>query len=130
MLRTSLFGVRRPGTSGLHAAVARIGGSGVLILQHQQRRRFFFNSLSKLVNLRKLQDAVDGTTDDAKKVEYIKALVAYSPRTAMQQIERGWESGKLPVSDQVLKEYLKCAAELKKLDSVNVAGLMALVKSR
>ena len=93
-----------------------------------QSRRYFFNSLGKLVNLRKLQDAVDGTTDDAKKLEYIRALVAYSPRTAMQQIERGWESGKLPVNDALLKEYLKCAAELKKLDSVNVAGLMALVQ--
>ena len=93
-----------------------------------QSRRYFFNSLGKLVNLRKLQDAVDGTTDDAKKLEYIRALVAYSPRTAMQQIERGWESGKLPVNDSLLKEYLKCAAELKKLDSVNVAGLMALVQ--
>ena len=44
--------------------------------------------MSRMMSMKKITDAIDGTSDERKKVEYIRALVAYAPRTAMQQIER------------------------------------------
>jgi hypothetical protein len=37
-------------------------------------------------------------------------------------LTRGWENGKLPVNEAFLKEYLKSAAALKKLDTLNITG--------
>lgn len=65
---------------------------------------------------------------DDKGVEaYIHRLGKSSPRDALRAIERGWANGKVPVSDAILHEYLKAAAALNRLDSVDVSGLLALV---
>lgn len=93
-----------------------------------QKRHFIFQSMTNMVNMKKTTDALEGTTDDRKKVAYIRALVSFAPKSAMTQIERGWESGKLPVNEEILREYLKSAAALKKLDSLNITGLMALTQ--
>ena len=39
---------------------------------------------------------------------------------------RGWENGKLPVNEALLREYLKSAAALKKLDTLNITGTKAI----
>ena len=44
--------------------------------------------MSRMMSMKKITDALDGTSDERKKVEYVRALVAYAPKTAMQQIER------------------------------------------
>ena len=59
---------------------------------------------------------------------YIRSTVMLNPRQGLRAIERGWESGKLPFDDVYLKEYFKAAAALKKLDSVDITGLLALLK--
>ena len=93
-----------------------------------QKRYFFFQSFNKLMNLKKLRDGMEGTSDENKKVEYLRALTAYAPRMAMQQIERGWEGGKLPISEPVLREYLKAAAGCKRLDAVNISALLTVMR--
>lgn len=105
MLRTSIYGSRRAGSAG--PSIAHLIGRSSLsrttgpaydtnlrrISWDQQQKRSFFSSLlgqsmSRMMSMKKITDAIDGTSDERKKVEYIRALVAYAPRTAMQQIER------------------------------------------
>ena len=95
-----------------------------------QKRHFIFQSMQNMANMKKITEAMEGTTDDRKKVAYVRALVSYAPKQAMAQIERGWENGKLPVNEEVLREYLKAAAALKKLDSLNITGLMTLMQKQ
>ena len=69
----------------------------------QQQKRTFFSSflgqsMSRMMSMKKITDALDGTSDERKKVEYIRALVAYAPKTAMQQIERYQSPPHYPLS--------------------------------
>ena len=41
-------------------------------------------------------------------------------------VYRGWENGTLPVNEALLREYLKSAAALKKLDTLNITGTKAI----
>lgn len=70
---------------------------------------------------------IDGTSDEKKLGDYIRILAQNSPKDAITQIERGWETGKLPVSELIVREYFKAAATLKKLDSVNISGILGLM---
>jgi hypothetical protein len=64
-------------------------------------------------------------SDEMKTIQHIRSL---KPGEAIQQIERGWKSGAFPASEAVVKEYLKSAAALKKLDSLNVINLLNLIQ--
>lgn len=76
----------------------------------------------------RLREAIDGTADKKELGDYIRALAINSPRDAITQIERGWENGKLPVSEEIIREYLKSAAQLKVLDTVNLSAILALMQ--
>jgi ATP-dependent metalloprotease len=112
---------------GLRRPISPIGAISPINIQ---RRHFIFQSMQNMANMKKITEAMEGTTDDRKKAAYVRALAAYAPKQAMTQIERGWESGKLPVNEEILREYLKSAAALKKLDSLNITGLMTLVQKQ
>ena len=74
-----------------------------------------------------MRAVMDGTTDERKLLEYIRALTLASPRDAIVTIERGWENGKLPINEAILKEYFKAAASLRKIDTINITGLLAML---
>merc|ERR1711871_707949 len=59
--------------------------------------------------------------------EYIRTMNAISPRETVQMIESGWQSKKVPMSEQVMREYFKAVGALGKFDSVNINGLLAMV---
>ncbi len=48
-------------------------------------------------------------------------------REVIQTMEKGWNTGKIPVNEAFLKEYIKAAAQLKKLDSINITSLLAVL---
>lgn len=87
-----------------------------------QQHRTFFSSLQGLANAKDKDVMI---SDERKTVEYIRSL---KPGEAIQQIERGWKSGTFPASEAVVKEYLKSAASLNKLDSLNVISLLQLIQ--
>jgi hypothetical protein len=72
-------------------------------------------------------DSIIGTSDPHKMALYFRNLGQISPNEAINQIHKGWESGKLPVNEEILKEYLKAAAATNKLDKMNVTGLLMLL---
>lgn len=77
--------------------------------------------------LSKVKEAIDGSSDERKVVEYLSALSAVSPRETITSIERGWENGKLPKSEPIVREYLKAAAALQKLDTIDIAALFSVL---
>lgn len=82
--------------------------------------------------LEELRSAIrsSGGTDERKLHEYLRLLVSVSPKDAIAEIEKGWESGKFPVNEFLVREYLKAAAKLGKMDAVNITGLLALVQQK
>ena len=59
----------------------------------------------------------------------IQFLARYKPTSAIKIIEDGWASGKIPFEEAYLREYFKACGELKRLDRVNITGLLTLLKS-
>lgn len=101
------------------------------LLNMSMARFSTFSAIDRL-KLEQLRQSIRsaGGADEKKLGEYMRLLVAVSPKEAIQEIEKGWENGKLPVSDFFVKEYMKAAATLGKLDSVNLTGIMALLQSK
>mmetsp|Transcript_18773 Transcript_18773/g.18093 ORF Transcript_18773/g.18093 Transcript_18773/m.18093 type:complete len:812 (-) Transcript_18773:205-2640(-) len=95
------------------------------VLNQQQRQ---FMKIFQKNDVSKIREGIDGTSDEKKLGDYIRALAVSSPRDAIAQIERGWENGKIPVSEEIIREYLKSAAQLKVLDTVNLSGILALMQ--
>jgi hypothetical protein len=101
--------------------------SAVLISSAVGQQRHFFKQLLQQQAVKKMRAVMDGTTDEKKLLEYIRALTLASPRDAIVTIERGWENGKLPINEATLKEYFKAAASLRKIDTINITGLLAML---
>jgi hypothetical protein len=59
------------------------------------------------------------------KTEYLKALGSVSPKDVIVTIEQGWEKGKIPMNESILREYLKAVGALNKFDHVNIAAIMS-----
>jgi ATP-dependent metalloprotease len=81
----------------------------------------------KLEMLRKTMQQEGGIINDQKLLEYLRTMTALNPRETVQMIESGWQSKKVPMSEPVMKEYLKAVGALGKIDSVNINGLMAMM---
>lgn len=69
----------------------------------------------------------NGQVDEKNIEAYIRQLGQSSPKEALSTIEKGWASGKVPITEGLLKEYLKAASTLKKIDSIDVAGLLTML---
>ena len=76
-------------------------------------------------NMRKNAEAAETISDERKIVDSLKNL---RPGEIVQRIERGWQNGTFPASEPIVKEYLKSAAALKKLDSLDVTSLLSLIR--
>ncbi len=104
-------------------------------------RRYFFgnsnngegNKLSFLetaklqAEINQLEKQLETSSRDIRLVhQYLRALGRLRPKEAVAYIERGWQNQSLPMTEELLKEYLKSAASLNKLDGLNVSGLLAM----
>jgi ATP-dependent metalloprotease len=72
-------------------------------------------------------DSVLDASDDRKIVDYIRILTKQSPKDGLKAIERGWERGKIPINEDILKEYFKAIGYLGKFDSLNLTSLLSIL---
>lgn len=95
----------------------------------QQNRSFIniFKNIQGMSKVSQLKRLVDSNPDERSVLEYLRALNTVNPYEVSSYIERGWTSGKFPVNEEFLREYLKAVASLRKLDSLNLTGLLALL---
>lgn len=77
----------------------------------------------------KLREELKSTEDPRQFMLLVKHLTENSPREAITMIEKGWQSGKIPVEESILKEYLKAVSALGKIDQVNVSNLLELLQN-
>jgi hypothetical protein len=92
-------------------------------------RRTIFNSFTQAVSPQ--PDLVQNGQVEQKNIEaYIRQLGQASPKDAISAIEKGWVSGKVPMSEPILKEYFKAASALKKIDGIDVSGLLAMLNKQ
>jgi hypothetical protein len=98
-----------------------------LIASNVGQQRHFFKQFFQQQAAKRMRSALDGTTDEKKLLEYIRMLGVTAPREVLSTIEKGWDSGKLPFSEPILKEYFKAAAAMRKLDTVNITGLLSML---
>lgn len=92
------------------------------------RDRQLFRSLFSGTPSNLLKKMRSASPEEATKIEYIQALGKVSPRDAVVALEGGWASGKIPKSEQYIREYLKAVGALKKFDSVNVNALFSMLQ--
>lgn len=59
---------------------------------------------------------------------HAERLASASPLQAIKSIEAGWSSGKLPISDEILRVYLKAAAQEGYIEKVNINELLKLAQ--
>ena len=58
-------------------------------------------------------------------------LIKYSrPQQVISLIEKGWERGILPMSDEYIKEYIKAVGKVNKIDNLDVKGLLEYAQRR
>lgn len=69
-------------------------------------------------------------SDESITITALKALTMVSPKNAVSYIEKGWQNGNLPVSDSVLKEYLKAIVKMNRIDSLDIKGLLNFIHSK
>ena len=103
--------------------VAKVCGNKVAAVPavwNQQHRSFFSNLRSNSKG-----SESEGLGDEKKTIEHLRGL---KPGEAIQKIERGWKNGSFPASEGIVKEYLKSASSLKKLDSLDITGLLSLIQ--
>ena len=64
--------------------------------------------------------------DDA--VDRLRRLAKRTPMAAISSIQRGWEQGKVPINEDVLKIYFKAVGDIKRFDHINITALLALLQ--
>ena len=116
------------GTFHAHARIG-LGPTPRFLLSAQRASTTTAIDSFKLEELRGAIRAAGGT-DERKLYEYLRLLASVAPKEAIAEIEKGWESGKFPVNDLLLREYLKAAAKIGKLDGVDIASLLAMYQQR
>lgn len=52
------------------------------------------------------------------------------PNQVISLIEKGWERGILPMSDEYIKEYIKAVGKVNKIDDLDVKGLLEFAQKR
>lgn len=90
---------------------------------------FSLDNVKNKIELAKLQSLLSQTSNpDEKQIfDYIRLLGSQRPHEAIKFIENGWENNKIPMNEMFLKEYLKAAAAINKLDKINFTSLLALM---
>lgn len=97
-------------------------------LRQPSRRSSFLNRIRDDITAATVDDVLSDKLDVKSKVDYVKKVASMSPSNAIRIIEKGWERGKIPVSEEVVKEYFKCIAAMKKFDSVNLLALLEILQ--
>lgn len=116
--------IRRSGKEHAGRLIAtNISGSALPPAIWRQQNRHFLN-MPTFMNGN--SEAADTAVTDEKKI--VETLRKQKPGEVIQKIERGWQNGNYPASELIVKEYLKAAASMNKLDSLNVTLLLSLIK--
>jgi hypothetical protein len=125
---------RSPKKSGFNQAASRLtlavyGNNGSSTQLWNQQQRPFFEKLKARLGINATHSSnIEGLADSKQVINHLKYLSSYHPKDCIEQIHSGWQNGKLPASEDIIKEYLKAAASLKKLDTLDLNGLLALAK--
>lgn len=100
------------------------------VLWNQQQRPFFAKIAQIRDHIRYGNGGVrtDSMVDPNTVLAHLRSTSKVNPKECIDQINSGWQNGKLPASEEIIKEYLKAAASLNKLDTLDVAGLLALTQ--
>ena len=96
-----------------------IGNSSLPSLYNQQCRHFITQLSNHLTNMTK------AVPDEKSSMEHLRKL---KPVEVIRTIDAGWKNGTYPPSEAIVKEYLKAAASLKRLDSLDVIRLLTLIQ--
>ena len=132
MLRFTNQLVKKAGTnyaSNQKAALFIGGLSKVKAKSMNQQQRPFIEKLKTMVDYvskGNSPNAVDGMKDRKQLVSYFRSISLSHPKECIEQIHSGWQNGKVPANEDVIREYLKAAAVLKKLDTMDLNGLLSL----
>jgi hypothetical protein len=125
MFRAVLFQGRRSATRTV--ALTASGNIGKVhgIGSAQGRRSFIsVNNMAR----ESAKKAVETSPTEENLLRYLQVSnMSGNSKEVIQTMEKGWNTGKIPVNEAFLKEYIKAAAQLKRLDSINISSLLAVL---
>lgn len=127
MLRSSVS--RSLGQGRLQQQLARyVPPNRVLAPQRRHYQPNFIEKVAASFKLPKLKQTAEANPNNEYAVaEYIKLLAGVDPNGARVYIERGWQAGTLPMNENFLRTYLQAVANMGKLDSLHVTGLLNML---
>ena len=88
---------------------------------HTIRKQSYHSSKHVLSSMMKDEDSI---------ILGLQGLALISPSKVITSIENGWKNGNLPISDRVLKEYLKAVVKVNKLDALDIKGLLQFINEK
>ena len=96
------------------------------------QRRYLFSAFNRSSGGRAPEDILNsnGQVDERGLESYLRQLAHNSPKDALNTIEKGWVSGKIPINETILKEYFKSAAAMRKLDQIDISGILTLMNKQ
>jgi hypothetical protein len=124
---------RSPKKSGFDQSASRLtlavyGNKRSSLQLWNQQQRSYFDRIKTALGLNADKSmGFEGLSDPKQVVTHLKHLCSTNPRDCIEQIHTGWNNGQLPASEEILKEYIKAAASLKKLDTLDLKGLLLLI---
>jgi ATP-dependent metalloprotease len=86
------------------------------------------NNKKKLEQLRAVLER--NPADEDSMLNYVRLMNIEDAGNAATFIEAGWLNGNLPINEVFIKEYLKAASTLGKLDTVNVSALLGMIQKQ
>lgn len=115
-----------------HLIISALGNNvaTIPVLWNQQQRPFFAQIAQIRDHIRFGSGGVstDSMADPNTVLAHLRSTGKINPKECIDQINSGWQNGKLPASDEIIKEYLKAAAALNKIDTLDIIGLLTLIQ--
>lgn len=118
--------------SKLHRLAPQVGRTEHAVVLQQQKRHagIFTNTMNKFKSeyqIDAMKKKVNTNPNDENLVQYFQALNSTRPREVIINIEKGWATGTVPITEPFLKQYFAAAAKLGKLETLNISGLLAIL---
>eukprot|EP01038_Epipyxis_sp_PR26KG_P013825 gene13825-18539_t len=77
--------------------------------------------------LQEKQKTLESNPSDKNALDYVKILTNYDPIDTVSFLEKGWDSGALPMTEPFLKEYFKAVGAIDQFDKINISALLSLL---
>ena len=114
----------------LASTTRRIFGRQTDLTSRTLSRTLSFSVSIPLINQRRLEKLrKDASTGNEESIAlFVRELGKTNPREALATLEKSWENKSLPVTEALLREYLKIVAATNSFDKLNFIEMLRMIE--